>query len=125
MATRLGNGSSRNVVDRNGRRIGAVSSLLIDPWQRKARLLRVEHGGLLGATMAPLFIPAETVQQVTVDRIRIDRSRTEVADGPRYDPGQVDDEAFFADVYSYYGYLPYWTPGYVSPARDALGENPN
>jgi sporulation protein YlmC with PRC-barrel domain len=109
------------VVDRNGKPIGVVTDVLIDPWRGKTRMLRVDHSGLLGSAAAPLFLPVEVVQQVTTDQIRIDRSRTEVADGPQYSPETVDGEAFYTNVFSHYGYLPYWTPGYLSPARDPLG----
>jgi hypothetical protein len=39
----------RTVRDCDGNEIGTVGDLLIDPAQRKVRLLQVEHGGLFGS----------------------------------------------------------------------------
>lgn len=107
----------RKVVDRDGHEVGKVDDLLIDTERKKVRLLRVEHGGFLHLGATPLFIPVEAVERVTDDEVGIDRSRTQVADAPRYDPDLVDEDKYFTDLYGYYGYSPYWAPGYVPPAR--------
>ena len=99
----------RTVVDRDGNEIGKVEDLLIDTEENQVRMLRVEHGGLFGIGATPLFVPVQTVQQVTQDEVRIDQSRTDVADAPQYNPDLVEQEKFYSDVYRYYGYVPYWT----------------
>ena len=38
--------------------------------------------------------------------------RQSVVGAPRYDPELVD-RRYLDDLYSHYGYVPYWGPGYV------------
>jgi sporulation protein YlmC with PRC-barrel domain len=99
----------RTVLDRDGNEIGKVEDLLIDTEENQVRMLRVEHGGLFGIGATPLFVPVQTVQELTEDEVWIDQSRTDVADGPQYNPDLVDQNTFYSDVYRYYGYVPYWT----------------
>jgi hypothetical protein len=56
------------------------------------------------------------IEAITDDTVRIDQTRRHVEDAPRYDP-QLERERYWSDVYAYYGYAPYWGPGYVYPAR--------
>ncbi|SNY25608.1 PRC-barrel domain-containing protein [Paractinoplanes atraurantiacus] len=107
----------RRVVDSDGHEIGRVDELLIDAGQRKVRVLRVVHGGLFGVGATPLFIPVEAVERVTDDEVGIAHSRVRIAEAPAYDPELADRDEYFTDLYGYYGYLPYWMPGYVPPAR--------
>jgi sporulation protein YlmC with PRC-barrel domain len=107
----------RKVLDRDGNEIGNVGDLLIDPEQQKVRLLRVEHGGLFGVGVTPLFIPVEAVERVTEHEVRLDRTRVQVAAAPEYDPEIVDRDKQMATLYGYYGYPPYWTPGFIPPHR--------
>jgi sporulation protein YlmC with PRC-barrel domain len=107
----------RTVVDREGNEIGKVGDLLIDPEQKRVRLLRVEHGGLFGIGATPLFIPVETVERITDDLVGIDRTRGEIAGAPQYDPELIDGQKYMDDLYSHYGHSPYWAPGYMPPAR--------
>jgi sporulation protein YlmC with PRC-barrel domain len=107
----------RKVVDRDGHEIGKVDDLLIDVEHRKVRLLGVAHGGLFGIGATPLFVPVETVERVTDEVVGIDRSREQVAAAPGYDPELVDRDEYFTNLYGYYGYAPYWAPGYLSPTR--------
>jgi hypothetical protein len=109
----------RTVRDREGGEIGTVDDLL-DPEEKKVRMLRVAHGGVLGIGATPSFVPVEAVTRVTADEVWVDRSGTEVTQSPRYDPELVDEEPYFTDVYGYYGYLPYWTSRHVAPMRHGL-----
>jgi sporulation protein YlmC with PRC-barrel domain len=104
---------SDQVLDRAGNEIGKVDDLLIDTEHKRVRMLRVEHGGLLGIGTTPLFIPVEAVERITDDEVGIERSRGEVADAPRYEPELVDADTYFTDLYGYYRYMPYWAPGYL------------
>jgi sporulation protein YlmC with PRC-barrel domain len=99
----------RTVLDRDGNEIGKVEDLMIDAEENQVRMLRVEQGGLSGIGATPLFVPVQTVQQLTEDEVRIDQSRADVADAPQYNPDLVDQEKFYSDVYRSYGYVPYWT----------------
>lgn len=105
------------VVDRDGDEIGKVDDLLIDSEQRRVRMLRVRHGGLLGIGATPLFLPVETVEHVADDLVMIGRSRIQVAGAPGYDPELVDRDERMGALYDYYGYAPYGAPGYLPPAR--------
>ncbi|MDY7087204.1 MAG: PRC-barrel domain-containing protein [Actinomycetota bacterium] len=107
----------RKVLDRDGNEIGKVDDLLIDTDGPKVRMIRVEHGGLFGIGATPFFIPVEAVDRVTDGEVGVDRPRVEVAGAPQYDPELVDKQETFAELYNYYGYPPYGTPGYRSPAR--------
>ncbi|MEU8659751.1 PRC-barrel domain-containing protein [Actinoplanes philippinensis] len=98
------------VLDRDGHEIGNVGDLLIDPVQRRVRLLVVEHGGLFGVGATPLFIPVETAHLVTEGVIRLDRTRVQVAEAPQYDPELVDQEKPMTDLYGYYGFTPFIPP---------------
>ncbi|MEU4214208.1 PRC-barrel domain-containing protein [Actinoplanes sp. NPDC026623] len=107
----------RTVRDREGGEIGKVDDLLVDALERKVRMLLVEHGGILGIGATPFFVPVEAVTRVTEDEVHVDRLGKEVVESPRYDPELVDQEPYLADVYGYYGYMPYWTSGQAAPMR--------
>jgi hypothetical protein len=47
----------------------------------------------------------------------IGRSQVQVVGAPEYDPELVDRDERMAELYDYYGYAPYWAPGYIPPAR--------
>lgn len=105
------------VIDRDGKEIGKVDDLLVDNEQQKVRMLRVEHGGLLGIGATPLFLPVDTVEHVEDDKVMIGRSQVQVVGAPEYDPELVDRDERMAELYGYYGYAPYGAPGYIPPAR--------
>jgi sporulation protein YlmC with PRC-barrel domain len=105
------------VIDRDGKEIGKVDDLLVDNEQQRVRMLRVEHGGLLGIGATPLFLPVDTVEHVEDDKVVIGRSQVQVVGAPEYDPELVDRDERMAELYGYYGYAPYWAPGYSPPAR--------
>jgi hypothetical protein len=94
-----------------------VGDLPIDPERHKVRLLIVRHGGLLRDAAAPLVIPVEFVERTTDGEVGVDRSRVQVARAPVYDPARVDHGEQMAKLYGHYGYTPYGTHGYLSPAR--------
>jgi sporulation protein YlmC with PRC-barrel domain len=111
----------RTVRDRDGEDLGKVDDLLIDNSENKVRFLRVESGGILGLGATPVFIPVEAVTDVG-EEVRIDQSAEKVAEAPRYDPDlreglPADDADFYGRVYGYYGYAPFWAPGYIPPSR--------
>ena len=108
----------RTVRDANGEDLGKVDDLLVDAKQRKVRFLRVESGGVLGIGATPSFIPIEAVTDVD-EEVHINQSANTVADAPRYDPELVErpQTDYYDRVYGYYGYVPFWGPGYVPPSR--------
>ncbi|MFB9409852.1 PRC-barrel domain-containing protein [Dactylosporangium matsuzakiense] len=110
----------RKVYDDSGDAIGDIDDLLIDVEEYKVRFLRVEHGGILGFGATPSFVPVDAIQEVTDDAVRVGHTNEQIAGAPRYDPevvGRPDpDDGYWNGVYGYYGYMPYWAPGYVYPA---------
>lgn len=106
----------RDVKSRGGEDLGKVDDLLIDPEEDKVRFLVVASGGFLGLGETKSFIPVDAVSRITAEEVHIDRAREEVAAAPVYNPDLVAERDYYENVYAYYGYPPYWAPGYVYPA---------
>lgn len=105
----------RKVIDRDGDDVGRVDDLIVDDAERKVRFLLVAHGGILGIGDTKSFIPVDAITSISDDEVRIDQSREHIAGAPKYDPDVVDEPDYFTGVYGYYGYLPFWGPGYLYP----------
>ena len=105
------------VKDREGTEVGKVDDLLIDPGQGKVRMLRLEHGGVLGIGATASFVPVEAVTRIDGGEVHIDQTRDRLADAPRYDPELTDQSDYYGDLYGYYGYTPFWAPGYIYPGH--------
>jgi sporulation protein YlmC with PRC-barrel domain len=104
----------RKVLDRAGEEVGTVDDLMIDDRENKVRFLRVASGGFLGLGETKFMIPVDAITRIDDDHVYIDQTREKVAGAPRYDPDLMND-AYWGDVYGYYGYGPYWAPGYAYP----------
>jgi sporulation protein YlmC with PRC-barrel domain len=109
----------RSVVDRDGEEVGDVDDLIIDGQEAKVRFMRVASGGFLGLGQTKFMIPIDAVTRIADDTVHIDQVREHIAGAPRYDPDLVNDttwtDPYWATTYGYYGYAPYWTPGYIYP----------
>lgn len=105
----------RAVKDRAGEDLGTVDDLLIDPTANQVRFLVVASGGFLGLGEQKSFIPVEAVTRVGAHEVFIDQTLDQVAGAPAYDPDLVNDRSYNEGVYGYFGYLPYWAPGYAYP----------
>jgi len=110
----------RDVKDQDGNDLGKIDDLLIDQEENKVRFLLVASGGFLGIGERNSFIPVDAISRITSDEVRLDQKRDHVAAAPVYDPDLVEERDFYQNVYSYYGYAPYWTPGYIYPAYPFL-----
>jgi sporulation protein YlmC with PRC-barrel domain len=106
----------RTVVDRDGAEIGEVQSLLIDEQEKKVRMLEVQSGGLLGLGGETRLVPVDAITRIDEDTVQIDQTREHVHASPPYDPELAVEESYYGDLYGYYGYAPFWTPGYTYPA---------
>lgn len=104
----------RKVLDRAGEEVGDVDDLVIDDREANVRFMQVASGGFLGLGATKFMIPIDAITRITPDTVYIDQTRERVAGAPRYDPDLVND-AYWGDVYGYYGYRPYWGPGYAYP----------
>lgn len=111
----------REVRDETGAGVGKVADLLVDDQENKVRFLLVEHGGFLGFGEKKSLIPVDAITRITDDHVDIGQSRDKVAAAPDYDPKLVEIRSFYDDVYSHYGYIPYWGPGYVYAGYPFLG----
>ncbi|MDP9251343.1 MAG: PRC-barrel domain-containing protein [Chloroflexota bacterium] len=99
----------RTVCDRIGQPIGPVEDIWFDMDHRRARLLEMSHGGLLGLGTRHLLVPVETIRGTDVENVYLDRDREVVIDGPEFEPDQIENiEVHYADVYAWYGVAPYW-----------------
>jgi len=105
----------RKALDMAGEELGEVDDLLIDEREQKVRFLQVTSGGFLGLGATKFLLPVEAIMRITDDAVYINQSRERVAGAPDYDPTLVD-ERYVRDVYSHYGYPPYWGPGYEYPS---------
>lgn len=106
---------NRHVKDRNGEDIGKVDELMIDSDEHKVRFLDVASGGFLGIGQEETFIPVDAITAIDAEEVHIDQTREHVAGAPAYDPDLVDQAPYYESVYGYYGYTPFWGPGYVYP----------
>jgi sporulation protein YlmC with PRC-barrel domain len=105
----------REVVDKSLEEIGKVSELLVDEADNRVRFLEVRSGGFLGMGATEILLPIDAITSIDDDTVYIDQTRERIAQAPRYAP-QLADDRYWEDVYSYYGYPPYWTAGYAYPA---------
>lgn len=105
----------RKVVDSDGEEIGTVEDLLIDDQENKVRFMRVGEGGFLGLGRQHFLVPVDAISSVEPERVHIDRDRIRLADVPVYDPELADDPDYYANLYGWWGYAPYWGAGYAYP----------
>jgi CBS domain-containing protein/sporulation protein YlmC with PRC-barrel domain len=97
-----------------GEDLGKVDDLFIDEREQKVRFLEVASGGFLGLGATKFLLPVDAITRITDDAVYINQSRERVAGAPHYDPTLVE-ERYMSDVYSHYGYPPYWGPNYRYP----------
>ena len=107
----------RKVIDRHDAEIGHVSSLFIDPEERKVRMLEVRAGGFLGLGERHFLVPMGAVVSVDKKEVRINQSREHVLNSPAYDPKliQLPVSGYWEPFYGYYGLPPYGGFGYLGP----------
>jgi sporulation protein YlmC with PRC-barrel domain len=105
----------RKVVDKAGEEIGKVEHLVIDDREHKVRFLEVGAGGFLGLGETKFLVPVDAIVRLDEDTVCVDQTRERVIGAPRYDPDLVR-ERDWEDLYGYYGFAPYWYPGYAPGA---------
>ena len=101
------------VMDVRDHRVGEVEEILVDPQERRARLLVVASGGVLGLGERHRLVPVDAVSRVRA-HVRLERSDLHVESGFDYDPAP-DAPVDYHAVYSYFGYTPFWEDGYPTP----------
>ena len=114
----------RKVVDKHGEEVGEVDDLLVDDREHHVRFLRVASRGFLGLGETKFLIPVEAITRISDTTVYVNLTRQHIAGAPCYDPHLLHEEAaegayagagYYEDLYHYYGYPPYWAPGYVLP----------
>ncbi len=103
------------IFDADGQQIGKVDDLFVDGQERKARFLLIHSGGFLGMGSERSLIPIDAIEKVDATGVHLSHVAEHIAGAPKYDPEIVDDQ-YYTNVYGYYGYGPYWGPGYMYPA---------
>ncbi len=110
----------RQVVDSNGEDVGTVDGLMIDEAERRARFLEVGSGGFLGLGEKRQLIPVDAIVRADADTVYISKDRHHVGAAQYYDPSVVVDRGYYADLYAYWGYTPFWSPDYTYPYRPTM-----
>ncbi|MGQ0571049.1 MAG: PRC-barrel domain-containing protein [Armatimonadota bacterium] len=105
----------RKVVDSSGEEIGEVEDLFVDDRERKVRFLQVASGGFLGIGETKFMIPVDAIKRIDEGTVHIDQTRERLAKAPKYAPDLVMKQTHWNDLYGYYGYAPFWGPGYIYP----------
>jgi CBS domain-containing protein/sporulation protein YlmC with PRC-barrel domain len=101
-------------VDMAGEELGSIDDLFIDEQDRKVRFLEISSGGFLGLGATKFLIPVDAITRIADEVVHINQSRERVAGAPHYDPTLVEEQ-YVSNVYSHYGYPPYWGPDYRYP----------
>lgn len=101
------------VVDSNGDEIGNVDGLMIDEGERRVRFLEVGSGGFLGLGEKRQLIPIDAITKIEDGTVHIGKERQHVVGAPVYDPSLTAERRYYEDVYDYWGYPPFWGPGYI------------
>lgn len=111
----------REVVDRDGEKLGHVIDLMIDQFHHENSFLELETDGFLGIGRKQLLAPLRW-DQVGNDPITVNVAKEELHNAPDYDPSMPFSEEYETALAGYWN-LPYhWTK---PPAvRDPLTERP-
>ncbi len=107
----------RDVITKDGEKIGKVDALLIDNGEEQVRFVRVEAGGFLGIGEKKWLIPVDAITSIDKDHVHVDQSRDRVVASPVYDPAVITlpSNDYYGGFYGYYGMGPFWGAGYMYP----------
>ncbi len=98
------------VLDANGHRVGEVDDLMVDQAERRARLLVVASGGVLGLGAHRRLVPVEAVARVS-DHVRLDLAAEMMPSD--VEPDATAEPGDFESVYQRYGCTPFWEASYA------------
>jgi sporulation protein YlmC with PRC-barrel domain len=104
----------RKVLDKGGEEVGKIDDLLIDDREAKVRFLEIASGGFLGLGETKVLVPVDAISGIREDAVLINQERERLSNAPPYQP-ELADEDYLEGLYGYYGYAPYWMPGYTYP----------
>ncbi len=107
----------RDVIAKDGEKIGKVDALFVDAAEEKVRFMRLKAGGFLGIGEKSWLVPVDAITSVDKDEVRVDQSYDRIVSSPVYDPDviQKSSHTYYDGLYGYYGYAPYWSDNYRYP----------
>jgi sporulation protein YlmC with PRC-barrel domain len=129
----------RKVYDRDGTQFGKVDEVFIDVGERRARMISVRSGDILGIGGKRYLLPVDAIT-VNGDRVTVDSMVDRMSEGPQLDSGSDDMDQVNAGatasgaiagegwtateggspivvaVYEHYDVRePFWSPSYQRP----------
>ncbi len=103
----------RMVLDDAGYEMGRVEDLVIDDEGHRVYFMILRVSGFIPGDRW-LLIPVDAIRKRDRDHVYVDQDHERAASGPEYDPALVSDPGYQASVFGWYGFVPYWHPGFVS-----------
>jgi sporulation protein YlmC with PRC-barrel domain len=102
-----------SVVNASGENLGSVKELMVDLDSGRVAYAVLSFGGFLGMGDKYFAMPWEAFRIDTKDEkfvLNVPKERLENAPGFDKDnwPSRATHESYLNDVYSHYGYTPYW-----------------
>jgi len=102
-----------SVENPSGENLGKIEELMIDLNSGRIAYAVVSFGGFLGIGDKLFALPFEALKVDTInEKIILDVDKETLENAPGFDKDNwpdVTEHAWLVDVYSYYGYPPYWT----------------
>lgn len=100
----------REVRDRGGNHVGTVADLLIDPAERRVRMVELETDGtMFGIGSHRKLVPLEAITSADPRTIYVNATEEEILALDDYRPAEGDaEEAQYLAAYGAYGLTPYW-----------------
>ena len=93
-----------DVYDINDDKIGSVEDVYVDRERRRARLLDVSAGGLLGVGKKHFLVPVEEIKRdLDGERVTVGHPKGKVMESPEFDPDVELKSDLQRAVYAYYG----------------------
>lgn len=105
------------VENPRGENLGKIESLMLDLGESRIMYAVLSFGGFLGVGDKLFPVPVEALMFSSNDRGGVEKAifdvdKERLKNAPGYEKETLpnwSDRTFGADVYSYYGYTPYWT----------------
>ncbi len=115
----------RDVIAKDGEKVGKVDALFVDNDEEKVRFLRIEAGGFLGIGERKWLIPVDAITRVDKDEVHVDQSHDRIVSSPVYDPTVMATPSndYYGGLYGYYGMAPFWGGGYMYPMWWGMGRS--
>lgn len=97
----------RTVFDRSNAPVGRVEDLLVDAAGTARFLLVAPDGQGRG-----VLLPVETVQASDAAGVYLNQPSEHLESAPAFDEARLGEDRYWHELYDWYGFTPYWAPGY-------------